>query len=69
MVGRMTNLGKIIEQVRSKAANQKSGFITYAAELDAGLLARQYREIMEQAPKRHQNGGKYLFERSGIPSS
>lgn len=69
MVGCMTNLGAIIKQLRSKAANRKSKFISYVADLETELLARQYREIMEQAPKRHQRGKKYLFERSGIPSS
>ena len=65
----MTKLAEVIKQVRAKAANRKSKFIEYAAELDTKRLAQQCREIMEWAPKRHRNGGKYLFERDGIPSS
>lgn len=65
----MTNLEATINQIRSKAANSKSKFISYAAELDRGLLVRQYQEIRSKAPRRHLNDRKYLFERTGIPSS
>jgi len=65
----MTSLRGIINQVRQKAANRKSGFLSYGVELDTELLARQYQEIRSNAPERHLEGRNYLFERTGIPSS
>ena len=65
----MTSLRGIINQVRQKAANRKSEFLSYGVELDTELLARQYREVRSKAPERHLEGRKYLFERTGIPSS
>jgi len=65
----MTSLAAIIDQVKSKTANNKSEFLDYAAELDTELLARQYREIRSRAPRRHQDKRdtkpNYLRERSG----
>lgn len=68
-MGGMTSLAAIIDQVKSKTAKNKSRFLPYANGLDIECLARQYREIRCKAPRRHQKKRKYLFERSGIPSS
>ena len=67
-MGRMTSLAEIIDQVRSKAANNKSQFLPYAAELDVGLLASLYREIRYEAPRRHLKKRNYLFERPQDPN-
>jgi hypothetical protein len=67
----MTNLAEKIENVRQKAANRKSLFLSYAMNMDMALLTKQYQEIRSDAPRRHLKNRKYLFDpnRSGIPSS
>jgi hypothetical protein len=65
------DIAELIHQVRCKAANQKTNFVSYIDRLDTELLAEQYDGIVAQAPRRHHKDGehRYLFERNGVPSS